>query len=162
VSGLADGPSTVGRLLGWSLAVLSAGLLVLAALGASQPAVGLVAAAGLLAAWATLAPPYAVAVGWVGLAATVPDAGVATSVLPVATAASLLLLLVVRDLPTPTGRRTAWLTLGLAGVLGGVAAATVGPTRIWLAAALVIGVGALVGYGVHRYERVALGVVDGG
>ena len=69
-------------------------------------------------------------------------------------------MLVGPTLRSPGGRRTAAWTLLGGGLLAGIALVSYALwDRVWVAAAVLVGIGALVAYGLHRYELVVLGKV---
>lgn len=149
---------------GW---VVRTGAALLAAAGLAWLGGAVGAASGAaIVALALVAPgPFAVAVGTVGLAAVVPatPAGLPAD-LPLAAVglavAGLAGVLFGPDLRSAAGRRTAGLGVGVAGLLAGAGAAaqaTWGAT--WVAAGVLALLVAVVGYGLHRYERVAVGMV---
>jgi hypothetical protein len=129
-------------LVGWRLA------------GSVGVAVGL-----LLAVGATIVRPVIlVALAHAGLVVLVPDSTSLTAL----TAIGLFELGVIAILLSdpPVDRPAASLTVAFGLLLGGATIAT----QIWaelLAASLVLLVlVAVIGYGIHRYEQVALGLVD--
>jgi hypothetical protein len=142
------------------LVVAAAGAVGLAALAAGDPLVAAFGALATLLAWVVLAGPYAFAAGQVALATAVAD--------PVATLPTLVLaegllvaLLVVPAEPGEDWRLGASTVAALMGLVtvAGVALLAVGGGTA--AAALVLLVtGGLIGYGIHRYDLVQLGVVD--
>lgn len=123
---------------------------------------GLVGGAVLLVAWAVLPATYAFAVGQVAFVAVTrqPDL-FDTGLLPLALVeVGLLGVLVGPDLRSARGRRTAALILLGATVLGGIALGSYALwDRVWVAATVLVGVGSLGAYGLHRYELVVLGKV---
>jgi hypothetical protein len=133
---------------------------VLACLGVvlSGGLAGVLAAAVLAVAWYAFPLPYAVALGHLLLVALLPaDAGLAR----VALAETGLLGLLLAEAPTiePPGRfvaamLSASVVLGGAALAGRVAGGLPGAT-IALAAA-----GGILGYAVHRYELLRLGLLD--
>jgi hypothetical protein len=122
--------------------------------------VGILAAV-LLAVGAAFAPvPLAVAFGHVALGAFFGSAFGPTA----AIAETGLLLLLLDSLPsirTRTGRTSvaaaAVVTIGLTGLYVGSVA---NGTEVWLAASAAVGLGALLLYGGHRYQKVTLGMVE--
>jgi len=147
--------TAVGRTL---LVIAAAGAIVLTGVATDSVVVGALGAVGLLLAWVGLATPYAFAVGWVGVAAVVgaggplPPAALLTGVL-------LVGLLVVPDDSNGEDRRDVALTAVGVVTLATVAVVSVGWTALPLAALFVVLTGGLLGYAVHRYEQVRLGVV---
>lgn len=140
------------------LAVLG---LVLASAGfVLQSPVGVVAAVGLVVATRYAPAPFEVAFGVVAFAALVESPA---GTQPDLVAVGLLALLAASgpSLRRATGRVAVAIaavpTLGLAG--GYVVAPTVG-LPAWLGAVAVASTSALLLYGVHRYERVTLGLID--
>lgn len=123
--------------------------------------VGLVGGGVLLAAWAVLPATYAFAVGQVAfVAATRPDGLLDAGILPLALVElGLAGVLVGPALHDRDRSIAAWTLLGAA-ALGGLALASYALwDRVWIAAAVLVGVAALVAYGLHRYELVVLGKV---
>jgi len=124
--------------------------------------IGLVGGAVLAVAWAVLPATYAFAIGQVAFVAVTRQAGLLdTGLLALALVeVGLLGVLVGPSLRSTRGRRTAAATLLGTAVLGGVALASYALwDRVWIAAAVLVGVGALGAYGLHRYELVVLGKV---
>ncbi|MEF8843572.1 MAG: hypothetical protein V5A62_18425 [Haloarculaceae archaeon] len=127
---------------------------------------GLVGGGVLLAAWAVLPATYAFAIGQVAFvtatrSGTLPDAGLDVGLLvPVLVEIGLVGVLVGPVVRSTGGRRTAgWTLLGTA-VLGGIALGSYALwDRVWVAAAVLVGLVGLVAYGLHRYELVVLGKV---
>lgn len=115
---------------------------------------GLVAAATVGAVRLFLPSAYAFAIGVVGAVALVPD--------PTVSAAPLVTGLFVVLVAPAAGARIVGGTLagalGLTALVAGVSAAT---GRLWLDAVTLAGVVALVGYLLHRYALVRLGLAEG-
>lgn len=124
--------------------------------------IGFVGGAVLAVAWAVLPATYAFAVGQVAFVAVTRQTGLLDAgLLPLALVeVGLLGVLVGPSLRSARGRRTAASTLLGAAVLGGIVLASYALwDRVWVAAAVLVGVGALGAYGLHRYELVVLGKV---
>lgn len=127
---------------------------VVGLLGAPLGWLAAVAAAG---AWYALGAPAAFAVLAVGVAAL---AGEWTPAERVVALGSAVLVVLAPDLPEEP--RLAAGTLLAAAALGGLAVlAQVAWDRTWVTAGVLLGAVALAGYALHRYERVATGVVGG-
>lgn len=117
---------------------------------------GAVAGGAAVLAW-LVAPVYGFALGQFGLAAAVPDPTLSPRLAAAQGALFALLLLgFLRE------RRSAVGVVALVGAalaLGGaVVAGFAGGVETHVLAAGLVGVVAVVGYGIHRYERVVLGL----
>lgn len=123
---------------------------------------GLVGGGVLFVAWAALPSTYAFAVGQVVLVAVTRPTGVLeVGFLPLALLElGLAGVLVGPELRSADDRRTAGGTLFGGGLLSGVTLASYTLwDRVWVAATVLVGIGALGAYGLHRYELVVLGKV---
>jgi hypothetical protein len=112
--------------------------------------------------WATLPATYAFAIGQLAfVAVTRPESLLDIGLLPLAVIeVGLVGVLVGPVLGSATGRRTAVWTIIGGSLLGGATLASYALSdRMWVAAALLVALGILGGYGIHRYELVALGKV---
>lgn len=139
-----------------------AGLAVVALLWVVSGPIGLIGGGVLLVAWAVLPATYAFAVGQVAfVAVTRPDGLLDVGLLPLALVElGLVGVLVGPALRSARGRRTAvWTLLGAAALTGVALASYALWDRVWLAAGVLVGFGALGTYGLHRYELVVLGKV---
>lgn len=139
-----------------------AALGVAALLWVLEGTIGLVSGGVLLLTWATLPPTYAFAVGQVAfVAVTRPESLLDIGLLPLAVIElGLVGVLVGPDLRSATGRRTAVWTIIGGSLLGGATLTSYALSdRSWIAAALLVALGIFGGYGIHRYELVALGKV---
>ena len=123
---------------------------------------GLVGGGVLFVAWAVLPATYAFAVGQVVFVAVTRPAGVLEAgLLPLALVElGLAVVLVAPNLQSGRIRRSAaWILLG-GSVLVGVALGSYTLwDRVWVAATVLVGIGAIGAYGLHRYELVVLGKV---
>lgn len=149
-------PSTARRLArpGVAIAVGAAGALTW--VGGH---VGFLGGVALVAALLAATPRYAFAVGQLALAAatggTTPDPGVLVIV-----EALLFGVLVTPGADRPFDPRLAAGTCATTGGLCAVAWASLRAwDATWIAAGVILAVAGLAGYGVHRYELVALGNV---
>lgn len=121
---------------------------------------GLVAGVGVAAVWYALGTPYAIAVGHLLLAALVPT----VPPLPALAAVELgTLLLLAGDagVTAGPGRRSIAGLVAFGGLLAALGAARSVTEELWLLAAALVGVTAVAAYGLHRYERVRMGLVEG-
>ena len=124
--------------------------------------IGLVGGGVLFVSWAVLPATYAFAVGQiVFVALTRPASVTEVGLLPLALLElGLAGVLVGPELGSAVARRTAGRTLLGGALLSGVALASYALWgRVWIAATVLVGIGALGAYGLHRYELVVLGKV---
>ena len=129
---------------------------VLAALG---DLTGGLAGLALLATWYALGPASAFAAGQVGVVALAGDWSL--GVVGIGELAVFAVLL-APALPSARGRRFAVQTVVATVALGGVAyGAHRAWETTWATALVLVAVAALVGYGLHRYELLGTGRVDG-
>lgn len=149
----------VTTLAGWLLALVAAGLLALVGLpeGFGGLVTGALGGIALLVAWFLLEPPYAFAAGALALVAVL--AGRQPEPIALLTGGVLVALLVVSDVSTGPGKRRALGTLAFTGTLAGVAWGAQGAwAETWATALVLVSIGTLIAYGLHRYEQVQLGV----
>lgn len=111
-----------------------------------------------VAVWLVLGTPYAIAAGIALFAAVTPD-----GVGPIAGAVAGvgLLGLVLAPAVTASARFAYALAVVLTtGTLGGLAWLLVGSQPLWLGATVLVGAGTVLAYGLDRYHRLRLGVLD--
>ena len=133
-------------------------LVLVGAFGLVSGPVGLVVGLGTAGVWYAFGFPYAVGVGHVGLVAISLDGIGSFEVAVVELGFIIVFLASIRYAVAP--RRVGVVALASGLVLGGTAWLTLLSQPMWLAATVFILLFALVGYGVHRYELVALGLVS--
>lgn len=151
---LSLGPAAERSLAGGAAAVIAAVALV----GIGGP-LGVLAGLAVVGIWYAFGHRYAFTIGTVAVVAVAgqaPTTERATGMLAV------FALLIAPDLTTPRGRRLAAGTVLGTALLGGLAVGTLALwDTIWITAGLLIAVGALVAYVLHRYDLIVTGVVSG-
>lgn len=123
---------------------------------------GLLATLVTVAVWAVIAPEYAVAAGQVLVAALVGAAG-PVAIPPIVVAESGLALVLLVELLADDDRRFG--VLGYLVAIGGIGAVTsllyATEVGLWLVGGVQLAVFAVAAYGIHRYERLRLGLIEG-
>lgn len=123
---------------------------------AAGPAAGLALGVGVLVVLAVLPAPYAFAAGHAAFLVVPPEPRILLGV-----EAGLLLVLVSAALASRTPRTVlAGVAVSLVGLWALLWAATVVQPSTWTAAAVLLVTVALLVYGIDRYERVRLGLLD--
>jgi len=133
-------------------------LVLIGMLGFSGGLPGLVVGIGTVAVWYALGLPYAVAAGHVALIAVFLDGISSVDLALVEVAFMAPLLASIRRVSTPL--QTGIVALAVGSLLGGTAWFVLASRSLWLAASAVVVLFMLVGYAVHRYELVQLGLVS--
>lgn len=111
-----------------------------------------------VAVWAALGTPYAIAAGVALLVAVTPD-GVGP--IAAAVAATGLLALVLAPVVTAGARLASGVAVVLTtGTLGSLAWLVVRSRPLWLGAVVLVGAGAVLAYGLDRYYRLRLGLLE--
>lgn len=149
-------PGTVARLRGARPPVLAVGLLTAALLAGTGP-IGLAIATVTAIAWALAPVPYALAAGHVALA-TLAQPGLDPLAIGIVEAgfAAVLAAALLRE----PGARDALSAAGVTVVVVGAAAwAALGALPLWVVAGFVLLSLGAIGYGIHRYELVAFGLL---
>ena len=141
-------------------AVGALGVVVAAvALGVAAGPAGAAAGALVALSWYRLEAVYAFALGQVAAAAVLGDGATA---LAVAGAEAGLLVLLVAPLAAADARSVVAFAAATAGLLAVLRLARSAWEPLWAAAVALGLVAAAVAYGIHRYERVQLGLVREG
>lgn len=133
-------------------------LALVVGLGVAGGPPGAGAGAVAVAVWLVCGTPYAIAAGIVLLTVVTPD-GVGSIA---GTVAGMGLLgLVLAPAVAASARFAYALAVVLTtGTLGGLAWLLVGFQPLWLGAAVLVGAGTVLAYGLDRYHRLRLGVLD--
>lgn len=153
MSGPAGSQAVSGRL---TARTVGSGLVVTLGFGLVGGDTGLLAAGALVAAWYLSSVPVTVAIGHVLLGALLSGEPGAIGI-GIAELGLLGLLSTAGPLDT---LRDGAVLLGFTALLGGVAAAGWEAGGVTAAAGALAGTAVLVGYGLHRYELLRLGLIE--
>ncbi|WP_137290182.1 hypothetical protein [Natronorubrum halophilum] len=140
----------------WSGAI--AVLVLAGTVAALNGPIGALAGLVVAATWYGFGTPYAIAAAAVLLVGLFPDGIDGFSFALVATA--MVLLVLTAAARTRRRIRTGIVALVSIAVLGGVGWGTLETWPLWIAVSVTLVVFALLSYGLHRYELVALGLVS--
>ena len=138
---------------GWLAAVMVVGAFTLVG-GLAGAVAGIITAV----VWALTGTPYALVTGTVFLTALTPDG---SDPLTVGVAGTALLVLVFAPAVTATAPGSYVVAVILpTAVLGGLVWLFVPAQPLWVGAVVVLGTGAVIVYGLHRYLHLRLGLLD--